>query len=219
MSPPPPSPDPARLVALEPGDQGGGLWVEPIYAKLGYDEALEQVWLRSEVIERLRSVAASLQEQDAGLLIWDGWRSRALQGRLWSEYRSRLAASSGLEGERLDARTREFVSPPDEVGVVPAHTTGAAVDLTLCDAHGVPLEMGGEFDELSDRSRPDHYEGEAGSSAPAVFRDRRRVLAGAMAEHGFWRLPTEWWHFEHGTSGWAEASGVESLFGEVTSHA
>jgi D-alanyl-D-alanine dipeptidase len=216
VSQPPPRPDPSLLVALEGGDQGGGLWAEPTYARLGYDEAPEQVWLRQEVIDRLGRVAASLAEQEMALLVRDGWRPRPLQERLWHEYRSRLAATSGLEGERLDARTREFVSPPDD-GVLPAHSTGAAVDLTLCSPDGVALDMGGEFDELTDRSHPDYFERESISAADAVFRDRRRALARAMGEEGFWRLPTEWWHFEHGTRGWADANGAEPVFGEVRS--
>lgn len=212
----PPRPEPgAGLLALQAGEHEPGLRVDPAYRRLGYPEALPEVWLREEVVSRLTVVAAALSARDWGLLIWDGWRSPQLQSRLWVEYRNQLAERTGLDGEELDARAREFVSPPEAEGGTPAHQTGGAVDLTLCLRTGEPLGMGGEFDELSERSHPGFYERGDLTSAEAGFRDRRRFLAEAMSEQGFWRLPTEWWHFEYGTRGWADAAGQAPRFGPV----
>jgi zinc D-Ala-D-Ala dipeptidase len=213
VAPPPPQPDgEVPLVRLAAGAHDGALWVSPAYRARGYERALADVWLRAEVAARVKRAAAALAVLELGLVVWDGWRSLELQQQLWEEYRAQLAAATGLEGEELDARTRGFVSP---VSALPAHSTGGAVDLSLCSLEGEPLEMGGEFDELSERSHPGFYERPGLGQAEREFRDRRRLLAGAMDEQGFERLPSEWWHFEYGTPSWAQWTGKPPLFGAV----
>jgi zinc D-Ala-D-Ala dipeptidase len=186
-----------RLRRLRPGAHDDCLWVEPIYHRRGYEEAFPEVQLRADVAERLMRAAARLRaEHDFGLLVWDGWRPSALQRRLWHEYRQELARASGLEGEALDARARQFVSPPGGEAP-PPHTTGAAVDLTLCSLVGEALDMGGEFDELTDRSAVAYYERDDLAPVEVAYRERRRLLGRVMDEQGFGRLPSEWWHFEY----------------------
>jgi D-alanyl-D-alanine dipeptidase len=75
--------------------------------------------------------------------------------------------------------------------------------------------MGGQFDELSDRSHPLFYERGDLTSEEEQFRESRRALARAMAEQDFVRLKTEWWHFEFGTDLWAAETGRSKLFSVV----
>jgi D-alanyl-D-alanine dipeptidase len=213
MAPAPP--DGGALTRLAPSEEGGVVFAEPAYHRRGLPGALPDIWLRPEVAARVRDGARALESHGLGLLVLDGWRPRALQAALWEQYRSELARQTGLEGAALDERTRAFVSPPGGSDPPPAHSTGAAVDLTLCTRDGEPLDMGGAFDELSAHSHPDHYERDPVPDEARLYRDRRRLLAEAMASAGFWRLPTEWWHFEYGTAGWASETGAEALFGEV----
>jgi D-alanyl-D-alanine dipeptidase len=190
--------EPLALRRLAPGPQGDCLWVEPIYHRRGYRQAIPEVRLRPEAAEALMQVAERLRaEHGVGLLVWDGWRPVELQRQLWDEYRQKLARATGLDGEALDARTRLFVSSPDDAGPPPPHSTGRAVDLTLCSLAGEALDMGGGFDELTERSAGGHYEREELGPGEATYRDRRRLLLTAMEEQGFRRLASEWWHFEH----------------------
>lgn len=159
--------------------------------------------------------AAWLLDHEVSLLVWDGWRPVDLQQRLWNEYREKLAATTGLEGKDLDARVREFVTPVVKSGPPPAHSTGGAVDVTLCSLDGQALDMGGELDELTERSHPDHYERDGLAPPELVYRDRRRLLNRAMKAAGFRRLPSEWWHFEYGTPNWAEWTGESARFGPL----
>jgi D-alanyl-D-alanine dipeptidase len=189
------------------------LWVDPIYAKLGYADALPDVWVRGEIAERLQRAAEAALASGHGLLVWDGWRSDALQRTLFEQYRERLRGTSGLEGDELDALVGQFVTDPDRRSSPPAHSTGGAVDLTLCDpATGAPRDLGGEFDELTQRSHPGYYDDDPGGRD---YAELRQQLADAMASAGFVRLATEWWHFEHGTALWAEATGMPVRFGRV----
>lgn len=206
--------DPGRLVRLAKGALDDRVWAEPAYQPRGYAEALPDIWLRGEVVERLTRAAAALNGEGLGLVVWDGWRPLGLQRQLWDEYRHSLAASTGLEGEALDAKAREFVAPVT-AGEAPAHSTGGAVDLSLCSPQGAALDMGGDFDELTDRSHPDFYERPDLAPDEVKYRDRRRLLHRVMSEQGFERLVSEWWHFEYGTPGWAESTGRQTLFGAI----
>ena len=152
--------------------------------------------LQPEVAEALFRVAERLRAKHGlGLLLWDGWRSAELQAPPLGRVPPRAGdRTTDLEGEALDARSRVFVSPPERS---PApHSNGRIVDVTLCSLQGEALDMGGEFDELSERSVGDHYERPDLSDEETAFRDRRRLLRDAMAVEGFRRLASEWWHFE-----------------------
>ena len=70
-----------------------------------------------------------------------------------------------------------------------SHTRGSAVDLTLADADGQPLDMGTRFDFMDPRSWPDSRD-----ISPAQHENRMR-LRGAMLACGFVPYEREWWHF------------------------
>lgn len=194
----------------------GRIRVEAAYRLRGYRSALDGVWVRTEVAERLERAADALGSRGCGLLVWDGWRPPDLQAELYEEYRRTIAAERGLAGAELDRVVGEFVNPPDVEDPPPPHSTGGAVDLTLYDAAGgAPLDMGGDFDELTDRTHPDFYERDELTAEERVYRDRRRLLHEAMTDAGFVRFPTEWWHFEFGTAFWAQGTGEPPRFRRV----
>jgi D-alanyl-D-alanine dipeptidase len=65
-----------------------------------------------------------------------------------------------------------------------------AVDLTLIDADGQPLDMGTGFDdmrELSHQFFPD---------LPVAVQRNRLLLLGIMLSAGFRHIDSEWWHYE-----------------------
>jgi len=196
---------------LAPGYHPPGLWSTPAYVDDYGDIATDAIWLRADLITRLAIALGALATHELGLLVWDGWRSMALQRALYDDYGTKLRTESGLSGIALTARLRKFVCDPDRTDRDPAHTTGGAVDLTLCDRDGDPLDMGSEFDELSDRSHPGYYDN-GPTTGDALYSTRRALLLSAMSEAGFVRLDTEWWHFEYGTDLWAEETGEETVF-------
>jgi zinc D-Ala-D-Ala dipeptidase len=208
--------DAAELEALPRADEAAGVFACPAYRERGVPGALAEIWVRPAVVDRLADAARVLRGADRGLLVLDGWRPRSLQATLWTTYREDLARNTKLHGEALDRRAREFVTPPDRADPPPGHSTGAAVDVTLCTPAGEPLDMGGEFDELTDRSHPGYYERQPLTPEERACRDRRRMLYDAMTAARFWQLPTEWWHFEYGTSAWASALGGQTMYGEAT---
>ncbi|MEB3198973.1 MAG: M15 family metallopeptidase [Synechococcaceae cyanobacterium] len=177
--------------------------------------------LRSGVVTRLLRAQDLLRKQqpEARLAIFDGWRPVAVQRFMVQHSLAEECRRRGLdpahEGTALqevrDLVARFWADPSEDPGTPPPHSTGAAVDLTLADALGQPLAMGGEIDALGPVSEPDHHaraaaEDPAGDAA--LWHQRRQLLAAVMVEAGFIRHPHEWWHFSHGDQLWAWASGA-----------
>ena len=111
---------------------------------------------------------------------------------------------------------RFWAPPSPDPATPPPHSTGAAVDLTLADALGQPLPMGGEIDAIGPISAPDHYAAAAEGSEAGTWHRRRLLLAAVMGEAGFAQHPHEWWHFSHGDQLWAwRRQQPRALYGRV----
>jgi D-alanyl-D-alanine dipeptidase len=111
------------------------------------------------------------------------------------------------EGEALAGR---FVAPPE----VAAHPSGAAVDLTLVDPPGRPLDMGTPIDATPEESSGPCYLEASGIDRDA--RARRRQLAECLAGEGLVNYPTEWWHWSFGDRYRAFVTGrASAIYGQV----
>lgn len=193
------------------------------YESLGapYGDGLSPFRLRRGVIDRLLAAQAVLQQRwpCRRLAIFDAWRPIAVQRFMVAHAiaeeclrRGLDPQGSGREREAVERDVGRFWAPPsDDPDTPPPHSTGAAVDLTLADTEGAPLEMGGAIDAIDAVSEPDHYRAlaEREPDSPAAEWHRRRVLlAEVMAGAGFCRHPGEWWHFSHGDQMWAWRTGA-----------
>nr|WP_186349459.1 D-alanyl-D-alanine dipeptidase [Pseudomonas fragi] len=70
------------------------------------------------------------------------------------------------------------------------HSRGVAVDLTLVDGDGQPLDMGTAFDAMQDQSHQFYPD------LPPNVQRNRLLLLGIMLIAGFHAIATEWWHYE-----------------------
>jgi zinc D-Ala-D-Ala dipeptidase len=137
--------------------------------------------LRREVAERLVRVQRALREEGLGLEVWDCYRPISVQQRFFALVPDpRYVAEPVFENGRPIAGSK--------------HNRGAAIDLTLVDTAGRPLEMPTDFDDFTPRAHRDD-----GSAKPETRRNAQRLEA-AMVKQGFLPLPTEWWHFD--APGW-----------------
>ena len=194
------------------------------YASVGapYGEDADPYRLRSGVLKRLLTAQAKLSGRsdpevgDLQLAIFDAWRPIRVQAfmvdhsiqeqcRLLGFDPSDPSMAGALEQVRNDV-ARFWAPPSPDPCTPPPHSTGGAVDLTLANSAGEPLEMGGEIDAIGDQSIPDHHALEAElnpAGDAALWHGRRCVLNDVMTEAGFARHPNEWWHFSHGDQLWA----------------
>ncbi|WP_308295751.1 M15 family metallopeptidase [Streptomyces odontomachi] len=165
--------------------------------------------MRSGVLARLRRAARELPDGIVPLVV-EGHRSVTEQARRFAAYEDRLRAAGVTDPVERHRRAAAFVSP---VEVAP-HCAGAAVDLTLADATGAELDMGGAVNGHR-----------AGSEATCPFdapglsrtaRHHRDLLARALRSAGFVNYPTEWWHWSYGDRYWALTTGADgAVYGPV----
>lgn len=104
--------------------------------------------------------------------------------------------------QRLHRETTKFVSPVD----VAPHSTGGALDLTLCTDDGVELDLGTAIDATPEDSADACF-----TDAPTIGRAARRhrqILADALGGAGMVNYPTEWWHWSYGDRYWALITGA-----------
>jgi D-alanyl-D-alanine dipeptidase len=173
-------------------------WISrPIYFKQGLVGALPDIWVRKGVYDRL-VVAAQALPLNYRLVLLDGWRPKSIQQFLFDKIRAEIASeSSSMTNEEIDRKTLLYAARASNDPIHPSpHITGGAIDVTLSDENGTILNMGGAFDEVSDRSW-------TAASVPAVPAERRMHLLEAMRHAGFTNLPSEWWHFDYGNWVWA----------------
>ena len=84
----------------------------------------------------------------------------------------------------------------------PPHSTGGALDLSLCDKFGNPLKMGSDIDQMDKTSEPDFY-ANVDEKEAIVWNSRRKLLREIMIKFGFSQHPKEWWHYSYGDQLWA----------------
>ena len=141
-------------------------------------------WLHRHAAESLRKAADFLASRraDASLLVLDALRPQRVQERMWA----------ALEGTGLT----QYLAHPVRGSI---HSFGMAVDVTLVDATGRELDMGTQFDDLSERSHPALEEGFLMRGELAVAHiENRRLLREVMARAGWRGINSEWWHFDGG---------------------
>ena len=127
--------------------------------------------VRASVAARLVIAQKYLKERGYGLKIWDAYRTRASQEKLWQTMRN-----------------RSYVANPKE-GVGSMHVRGTAVDATLVDSSGREVPMPTDFDSFTPAALIE-YKGNN-----QTVRANLKLLQKAMAHGGFYGLRTEWWHF------------------------
>lgn len=185
--------------------------LDPVYFQEGIGSS-PACFLRERVVEKLQRV----QDNPHGykLKIWDPWRSRETQAKLYSYYRNRLAIEHPQwDGSQLDKEIAVFVAAPS-LDIIPPHTTGGAVDLTVVDQNGSELDMGTCFDYFGPEAASLYFE-EQGRDLR--IRENRRLLREAMSAEDFRFDEFEWWHFDFGNQVWAAAKGDGfAVYGEVS---
>ena len=177
--------------------------------------------LRKSVLKRLMEAQQYLSETypNLQLALFDAWRPISVQKFMFNYTLQETIKSRGIDikdyseqeniTEIIEVVSRFWAKPTSNPSTPPPHCTGAAIDLTLADKSGNPLDLGGEIDFIGAKSRPDFYEKDSlmmPYSQPHVFHNRRSLLCSVMEKAGFVQHPNEWWHFSYGDQLWSWAS-------------
>ena len=147
-------------------------------------DTLSSLYLQSDVAERISACQSYLKEKHPrySLLIYDGVRPLEVQREMWNALDTIPAAQRG-----------KFVSNPSYGSV---HNFGAAVDLTICDESGKPLDMGAGYDDFRDIAFPskEWIFLKSGELTEEQY-ENRKLLREVMKSQGFRGIPSEWWQF------------------------
>lgn len=184
------------------------------------DGSVPDLLLRKPLIERLQGVNAQLADYGLELWVFDAWRPIAVQNHFHDRWMPDYLRGQhpDWDAARIAAETEKYwargADGPINPLSPPPHATGSAVDLTIRYIGGAELFMGTIFDDVSEASNTDAFEGDAPLMAfsPREARANRRLLYWLMTEAGFANNPTEWWHFSCGDQMWARIKGVEAAY-------
>ena len=142
---------------------------------------LETCYLRKEVAEMLNKAQRFLDRKRKGyrLIVYDCLRSRSVQYKMW-----RLVKETEQEA---------YVADPRKGSI---HNFGAAVDVSIVDSTGLPLDMGTPFDYFGELAQPKYEERffKEGKLTEEHLQNRK-LLREVMLEAGFQGIPDEWWHY------------------------
>ena len=166
------------------------------------DDAGTYAMLRHGVVSRLLTAQRSLPP-GLRLLIIEGYRPLAEQRGLFTECQDELRVlHPHWDPDRVYIEASRYISPP----VVAPHSTGGAVDLTLCTADGTELNCGTQVSVTPLVSGDACYTAAAGISARA--RRNRELLRVSLTIAGLVNYPTKWWHWSYGDRYWARSTGA-----------
>ncbi|MFN4226544.1 MAG: M15 family metallopeptidase [Candidatus Ratteibacteria bacterium] len=126
-------------------------------------------FVAKEVAIALKKVNEDLKKQGYKLKIFDGYRPLSVQKIMWEIIPN-----------------PKYIADPEKGS---AHNRGYAVDVSLVDLNGNDVLMPTDFDEFSEKARPDY------NNLPTLAIKHRRILHNTMKKYGFIPSKTEWWHF------------------------
>lgn len=144
-----------------------------------------ECYLQKDVAEKLAVAQKKLKERYPfySLLVYDAVRPLHIQQQMWDT----LVMPRG-------EKTKYLSNPAKEKGSL--HNYGAAVDLSIIDENGIPLDMGTPFDFFGEKAHP-VKEKELLENGTLTYREvaNRELLRSVMRQAGFFGIQTEWWHF------------------------
>lgn len=147
---------------------------------------LREAYLLPPAAYALKRAQKLLKERHPSysLLVYDAARPMHIQQKMWD----------------VVAHTSKqiYVSNPAHGGGL--HNYGMAVDISIVDGRGRPLDMGTPVDYMGRKAhvRDEAYLVRKGLISKAAYANRR-LLRAVMTAAGYHVLPTEWWHFNYKT--------------------
>ena len=101
---------------------------------------------------------------------------------------------------KLSDETSKWVAPPD---IVPPHSTGGAIDISIINASGKQLDMGTQLGRFDKKTYTNS------NKISSLAKNNRKLLIQSMTKAGFVNYPTEWWHWSYGDRYWAAVRKVK----------
>ncbi len=156
----------------------------------------QTLMVRIGVAKRLK-IAQKLLPQGYKILLRCGYRSIKIQKEIYQKtYNKIKCGHPDWSLDKLREETSKFVAPLD---IVPPHSTGGAVDISIIGNNGKQLDMGTKIgaDMHLEKTMTNS------NSVSNIVKMNRKILIKVMEKAGFVNYPTEWWHWSFGDRYWA----------------
>jgi D-alanyl-D-alanine dipeptidase len=144
---------------------------------------LEVAFVQAEVGVKLRKASEilAMERPDLRFCIYDAGRPGWAQQALWDHI------------DKPEHVKPVYVADPKKGSI---HNYGAAVDLTLVDAKGQPIDMGTPYDFFGLEAQPRCEEQMVAKGILTRKQvSNRKLLRKIMKQAGFLPISSEWWHF------------------------
>lgn len=141
-----------------------------------------RAYLHKIAAEKLFKAVKNLEavNPEYKLVIYDALRPRSVQYVLWDKVK-------GTDRQK-------YVANPKGGSI---HNFGFALDISILDESGKPLDMGTPFDDFTDLAQPrleQQFLQEGKLTGQQI--KNRLLLRKVMEDAGFIQLPLEWWHYD-----------------------
>lgn len=134
-----------------------------------------ECYVRYKTALALLKANKEFMEKGFKLKFFDCYRPNSVQQKMWEIFPNPYYLSNPKKGS--------------------IHNKGGAVDISLVDLDGNPVDMGTDFDHFGEEA---HH---AYNDLPEEVLANRKLLRSVMEKYGFWTIRTEWWHYNYlGTS-------------------
>jgi len=144
-------------------------------------------YLRAEAAKALDKVQKELATFGLGLVVFDGYRPLSVQRKMWEIMPDSRYVADPKKGSR--------------------HNRGMAVDVSLVDTAGNPLDMPTLFDSFDREAHHDFMD------LADNVKLNRWILKTMMEKHGFRPIRSEWWHYDY--KGWKAYKVLDKSFDEL----
>jgi len=161
--------------------------------KDGKKACLNACLVREDVGRRL-NFAQNLLPKGYKIMLRCGYRPLSLQKKRYLWMYNKLKKKNPTWDEiKLSDETSKFVASPD---IIPPHSTGGALDISIINAEGRQLDMGAQLGSFNKKTYTDSRE------ISSLAKNNRKLLIKIMTKAGFVNYPTEWWHWSYGDRYW-----------------
>lgn len=149
-----------------------------------YDN-LTDAYLHPIAAEKLVKAQELLKKENPALslLVYDAVRPLSIQKKMYAKVQN--------------TKYKAYVANPSRTGM---HNYGMAVDITICNIDGTPLDMGTSFDyfgKAAGINKEEQLKAEGILTARQI--ENRKLLRKVMTSAGFRTIRGEWWHFNAST--------------------
>lgn len=144
--------------------------------------------MTEQAAQALKEAADELREMGYRIMIFDAYRPQ-------SAVRHFVRWAYDEDDKRMqdefypDFKNKILMVDQGYIARNSSHCRGSAIDLTLTDMEGDPLDMGTGFDYFGKKA----WHGAKGITQEQT--ENRALLRSVMEKHGFRYFEKEWWHY------------------------